>query len=194
MLVWLSNLMRWLGPVLIVAAIVFMSWWKKHKNDDSVRQRVDPWRLRLPVFGALSKKIAIARFSRNFGTMIASGVPLLQALDIVGEVSGNWVIEAAIKDVQESVRRGGESLTGPLGKHEVFPSMVTQMMAVGEDSGALETMLEKISEFYDQEVEATTEQLTSLIEPIMILGIGLVVGGMIVALYLPIFNVFDLIG
>ena len=193
MLVWLSNLMRWLGPVLIVAAIVFMSWWKKHKNDDSVRQRVDPWRLRLPVFGALSKKIAIARFSRNFGTMIASGVPLLQALDIVGEVSGNWVIEAAIKDVQESVRRG-ESLTGTLGKHEVFPSMVTQMMAVGEDSGALETMLEKISEFYDQEVEATTEQLTSLIEPIMILGIGLVVGGMIVALYLPIFNVFDLIG
>ena len=193
MLVWFSSLMRWLGPVLVVAIIVFMSWWKKHKNDEKVRQLVDPWRLRLPVFGALSKKIAIARFSRNFGTMMASGVPLLQALDIVGEVSGNWVIEAAIRDVQESVRRG-ESLTGPLGKHEVFPSMVTQMMAVGEDSGSLETMLEKISEFYDQEVEATTEQLTSLIEPIMILGIGLVVGGMIVALYLPIFNVFNLIG
>ncbi|GEA82273.1 type II secretion system F family protein [Cellulomonas uda] len=193
MLVWFSSLMRWLGPVLVVAIIVFMSWWKKHKNDDKVRQLVDPWRLRLPVFGALSEKIAIARFSRNFGTMMASGVPLLQALDIVGEVSGNWVIEAAIRDVQESVRRG-ESLTGPLGKHEVFPSMVTQMMAVGEDSGSLETMLEKISEFYDQEVEATTEQLTSLIEPIMILGIGLVVGGMIVALYLPIFNVFNLIG
>lgn len=193
MLVWLSNIMRWLGPVIIVGAIVFMSWWNKHKNDDAVRQKVDPWRLKVPVFGGLFKKIAIARFSRNFGTMIASGVPLLQALDIVGEVSGNWVIEQAIKDVQESVRRG-ESLTGPLAKHDVFPSMVTQMMAVGEDSGALETMLEKISEFYDQEVEATTEQLTSLIEPIMILFIGIIVGGMIVALYLPIFNVFNLIG
>jgi type IV pilus assembly protein PilC len=193
MLVWLSSIMRWLGPVIVVGVIVFMSWWNKHKNDDAVRQKVDPWRLKVPVFGNLFKKIAIARFSRNFGTMIASGVPLLQALDIVGEVSGNWVIEAAIKDVQESVRRG-ESLTGPLAKHDVFPSMVTQMMAVGEDSGSLEKMLEKISEFYDQEVEATTEQLTSLIEPIMILFIGIIVGGMIVALYLPIFNVFNLIG
>lgn len=193
MLVYLSDLMRWLGPVIVIATIVFTSWWRKHKHDDAVRRKVDPMRLRVPVFGQLSKKIAIARFSRNFGTMIASGVPLLQALDIVGEVSGNWVIEEAIKDVQESVRRG-ESLTGPLSKHEVFPSMVTQMMAVGEDSGALETMLEKISEFYDQEVEATTEQLTSLIEPIMILFIGVIVGGMIVALYLPIFNVFNLIG
>jgi len=193
MLVWLSGIMKWLAPLLVVFAVVFASWWRKHKNDESIRQRLDPWKLKLPVFGNLFKKIAIARFSRNFGTMIGSGVPLLQALDIVGQVSGNWVIEAAIKDVQDSVRRG-ESLAGPLAKHDVFPAMVTQMMAVGEDSGALETMLEKISEFYDQEVEATTEQLTSLIEPIMILFIGVVVGGMIVALYLPIFNIFKLIG
>ncbi len=191
-LVWLSGVMKWLSPVLVVATIAFLSWWRKHKHDESVQSRVDPLKLKLPVFGDLIKKIAIARFSRNFGTMIGAGVPLLQALDIVGEVSGNYVIEQAIKDVQESVRRG-EPLTGPLAKHEVFPSMVTQMMAVGEDSGSLETMLEKISEFYDQEVEATTEQLTSLIEPIMILGIGIIVGGMIVALYLPIFNVFELI-
>ncbi len=191
-LVWLSGVMKWLSPVIIVGVIAFMSWWRKHKHDDAVRSRVDPAKLKVPVFGDLFKKIAIARFSRNFGTMIGAGVPLLQALDIVGEVSGNYVIEQAIKDVQESVRRG-EPLTGPLAKHEVFPSMVTQMMAVGEDSGSLETMLEKISEFYDQEVESTTEQLTSLIEPIMILGIGIIVGGMIVALYLPIFNVFELI-
>ena len=191
-LVWLSGVMKWLSPVLVVATIAFLSWWRKHKHDESVQSRVDPLKLKLPVFGDLIKKIAIARFSRNFGTMIGAGVPLLQALDIVGEVSGNYVIEQAIKDVQESVRRG-EPLTGPLAKHEGFPSMVTQMMAVGEDSGSLETMLEKISEFYDQEVEATTEQLTSLIEPIMILGIGIIVGGMIVALYLPIFNVFELI-
>ncbi len=191
-LVWLSGVMKWLTPVIIVGVIAFMSWWRKHKHDDAVRSRVDPTKLKVPVFGDLFKKIAIARFSRNFGTMIGAGVPLLQALDIVGEVSGNYVIEQAIKDVQDSVRRG-EPLTGPLAKHEVFPSMVTQMMAVGEDSGSLETMLEKISEFYDQEVESTTEQLTSLIEPIMILGIGIIVGGMIVALYLPIFNVFELI-
>ena len=193
MLVWLSSVMKWLAPVLVVAGIAFATWWRKHKDDESVRQRIDPWKLRLPVFGNLIRKIALARFARNFGTMISSGVPLLQALDIVGQVSGNHVIETAVKDVQDSVRRG-ESLAGPLARHEVFPAMVTQMMSVGEDSGSLETMLEKIGEFYDQEVEATTEQLTSLIEPIMILFIGVIVGGMIVALYLPIFNVFNLIG
>lgn len=192
MLVYLSSVMKWLAPVLVVAIAIFSVWWKKHKNDDAVRQRIDPWRLRLPVFGNLFRKVAIARFARNFGTMIGSGVPLLQALDIVGETSGNTVVEQAIREVQESVRRG-ESLTGPLSRHPVFPPMVVQMMAVGEDSGSLETMLEKIGEFYDQEVESTTEQLTSLIEPLMIGFIGLIVGGMIIALYLPIFNVFELI-
>jgi len=117
----------------------------------------------------------------------------LQALDIVGETSGNLVIEKAAKDVGESVRRG-ESLSGPLSKHPVFPPMVVQMMAVGEDTGALDTMLEKISEFYDQEVEATTEALTSLIEPLMIAVIGVIIGSMIIAMYMPIFKIFDLIG
>ena len=193
MLVYLSHAMRFIVPIGVVLLIVFVRWWGKHKHDEAVRQKLDPVRLKLPIFGMLIKKIAIARFARNFGTMIGAGVPLLQALDIVGEVSGNWVIEQAVKDVQDSVRRG-ESLSGPLAKHEVFPSMVVQMMAVGEDAGSLEIMLEKISEFYDQEVEATTEQLTSLIEPLMIAFIGVVVGGMIVALYLPIFNIFKLIG
>jgi type IV pilus assembly protein PilC len=193
MLVYLSHAMRFIVPIGVVLLVVFLRWWGKHKHDEAVRQKLDPWRLKLPIFGMLIKKIAIARFARNFGTMIGAGVPLLQALDIVGEVSGNWVIEQAVKDVQDSVRRG-ESLSGPLARHEVFPSMVVQMMAVGEDAGSLEIMLEKISEFYDQEVEATTEQLTSLIEPLMIAFIGVVVGGMIVALYLPIFNIFKLIG
>ncbi len=125
-----------------------------------MRERLDPFKLKVPVFGNLFKKIAIARFTRNFGTMIHAGVPILQALDIVGETSGNLVIERAAKAVQESVR-SGNSLTGPLSQHPVFPPMVVQMMAVGEDTGALDTMLEKIAEFYDQEVEATTEQLTS---------------------------------
>lgn len=192
-LVWLSGLLKWLGPVILIAIIAFASWWRKHKNDEAVRRRWDPIKLKAPVFGTLMRKIAISRFARNFGTMIGAGVPLLQALDIVGETSGNWVIEEAIKDVQESVRRG-ETLTGPLSRHEVFPPMVVQMMSVGEDAGALETMLAKISEFYDQEVEASTEQLTSMLEPIMIVFIGSIIGGMVVALYLPMFKIFDLMG
>ncbi|NTW42565.1 MAG: type II secretion system F family protein, partial [Cellulomonadaceae bacterium] len=156
------------------------------------RERVDPLKLKLPVFGKLFQKIAISRFTRNFGTMIHSGVPLLQALDIVGETSGNLVIERAAKAVQESVRRG-ESLAGPLSQHPVFPPMVVQMMAVGEDTGALDTMLGKVADFYDQEVEATTEQLTSLIEPLMIVVIGAIIGTMVIAMYMPIFGVFDLI-
>jgi type IV pilus assembly protein PilC len=192
-LVWLSGVLKWLAPLLIVLIAVFMWWWRKHKNDESVRSRWDPMKLKMPVFGNLMRKIAIARFTRNFGTMMGAGVPLLQALDIVGETSGNWVISQAIKDVQEAVRRG-ETLSGPLARHDVFPPMVVQMISVGEDAGALETMLEKISEFYDQEVEATTEQLTSLLEPLMILFIGSIIGGMVIALYMPMFKIFDLMG
>jgi type IV pilus assembly protein PilC len=191
-LVWMSGVMKWLAPVLAVAGVVFAVWWGRHKNDEGIRRRLDPLKLRLPVFGGLIKKIAVSRFTRNFGTMMAAGVPLLQALDIVGQTSGNWVIEQAVKDVRESVRRGS-SLAEPLMQHDVFPPMVTQMIAVGEDAGALETMLAKISEFYDQEVEQTTESLTSLIEPLMIVTVGGLVGGMIVALYMPMFAIFDLI-
>jgi type IV pilus assembly protein PilC len=153
---------------------------------------VDPLKLKLPVFGNLFQKISVARFTRNLGTMISSGVPILQALDIVADTTGNVVVGRAVRDVQESVRQG-ESLARPLLDHPVFPPMVVQMMSVGEDTGALDEMLRKISEFYDQEVEATTEALTSLIEPIMIAVMGVVIGGMIIALYMPIFKVFDLI-
>lgn len=124
--------------------------------------------------------------------MMSSGVPILQSLDIVADTTGNRVLAHAVHDVQDSVR-GGESLAKPLEKHKVFPPMVVQMMAVGEDTGALDTMLLKISDFYDQEVEATTEALTALIEPLMIAFLGAVVGSMIIALYMPIFKIFDLI-
>lgn len=191
-LVVLSGIMRWAAPIMLVAAIVGLVWWQRHKHDEAVRAKVDPAKLRMPVFGPLFQKIALSRFTRNFGTMIASGVPLLQALDIVGETSGNWTVERAVRSVQESVRRG-ESLAAPLSQHPVFPPMVVQMMAVGEDAGSLEQMLAKISDFYDQEVEATTEQLTSLIEPVMIAVLGALIGGMIIALYMPIFSIFDLI-
>ena len=191
-LVTLSSMMKWLGPLLLVVIVVFSIWWGKHKNDDAVRSKVQPALLKMPIFGPLFQKVALARFTRNFGTMLGAGVPILQALDIVGETSGNWAIERAVKDVQESVRTG-QSLAGPLAQHPVFPPMVVQMVATGEDAGALETMLAKIAQFYDEEVTATTEQLTSLIEPLMIAILGVIVGGMIVALYMPIFSIFTLV-
>ena len=178
-------------PLLIVVVLVSI-WWGRHKNDRAVRERLDPIKLKVPVFGNLFRKIAVARFTRNFGTMIHAGVPILQALDIVGETSGNIVVERAAKSVQDSVRTG-QSLSAPLSHHPVFPPMVVQMMAVGEDTGALDTMLEKIAEFYDQEVEATSEQLTALIEPLMIVVLGSIIGSMIIALYMPIFSIFNLI-
>jgi type IV pilus assembly protein PilC len=157
-----------------------------------VRNVLDPIKLKVPVFGNLFQKIALARFARNLGTMMKSGVPILQSLDIVAATTGNVVLERAIRDVQESVRQG-EALAQPLTNHPVFPPMVVQMMSVGEDTGALDTMLHKISEFYDQEVEATTEALTALIEPIMIVVIGAIIGAMIVALYMPIFSLMNVI-
>ena len=192
MLVWLSSIMTWLAPVIVVVAIAFALWWRKNKNTDRVRRVVDPVKLRLPVFGILFKKIAIARFSRNFSSMMSAGVPILQILQIVGETSGNWVMEEALHKVAESVRQG-KSIAEPLSQESIFPAMVTQMVAVGEDAGALEQMLGKIADFYDDEVQATTEQLTAMIEPLMIAFLGIVIGGMIVALYLPIFNIFTLI-
>src|SRR3954451_8635402 len=191
-LVTLSNGLK-VGIVpLIVLIIVGVQVWKRVKRKPQVRNVVDPMKLKLPVFGELFRKIALTRFARNLGTMMASGVPILQSLDIVAETTGNVVLERAPRAVQESVRTG-ESLSKPLLDHPVFPPMVVQMMAVGEDTGALDTMLHKIAEFYDQEVEATTESLTAMIEPLMIAFLGGIVGSMIVALYMPIFKIFELI-
>jgi type IV pilus assembly protein PilC len=192
MLVFLSGAMKVIAPVGLVALIAFFVTWPKVKHLDQVRNTLDPLKLKLPVFGSLFQKIALARFTRNLGTMLRAGVPILQSLDIVADTSGNVVVARAVRDIEESVRRG-ESLTHPLSQHAVFPPMVVQMMAVGEDTGALDAMLQKISEFYDQEVEATTESLTALIEPLMIAVLGGLVGSMIIALYMPIFKVFDLI-
>ncbi|WP_432522485.1 type II secretion system F family protein [Kineococcus sp. SYSU DK006] len=191
-LVVLSHLMKYAAPIGVVLAIVAPIVWRKVKDERKVRELVDPLKLKVPIFGLLSQKIALSRFTRNLGTMLRSGVPILQSLEIVGDASGNVVIERAAKDVMESVR-SGRSLAGPLAEHAVFPAMVVQMMSVGEDTGALDAMLHKISDFYDQEVEATTEALTSLIEPLMIAFLGGIVGSMIVAMYLPIFKVMDLV-
>jgi type IV pilus assembly protein PilC len=191
-LVLLSDILKNLMPLFIVLLIVGLVLWRKYKNELRVRNVVDPMKLKAPVFGGLFQKIALSRFTRNLGTMIHAGVPILQSLDIVADTTGNVVIARAVRDVELSVRQG-ESLAGPLVNHPVFPPMVVQMMAVGEDTGSLDAMLHKISDFYDAEVKATTESLTSLIEPLMIAVVGGIVGAMIIALYMPIFKVFELI-
>ena len=192
LLVNLSKFMKIaVGPLIVLLIGSFIGY-SKVKDTERVRRIVDPLKLKIPVFGPLFQKVALARFTRNFGTMLRSGVPILQSLDIVADTSGNVILADAVRDVQNSVRQG-ESITAPLANHEIFPSMVQQMMAVGEETGALDTMLAKISDFYDQEVEATTEQLTALIEPIMILVLGVLVGGMIICLYMPIFKVYNLV-
>jgi type IV pilus assembly protein PilC len=191
-LVKLSNFLKIAIIPLVVLGIAAGAGWVRIRHKERVREIVDPLKLRIPVFGDLSAKIALSRFSRTLSTMISSGVPILQSLEIVRSATGNAVISKAITEVQQSVRQG-ESISGPLANYSVFPGMVVQMMAVGEDSGALDTMLAKISDFYDQEVEATTAGLTALIEPLMIVFLGGLVGGMIVAMYLPIFKIYDLI-
>lgn len=191
-LVFISGLMKFLVPLGVVAFIAFVITWPKVKLTPQVRGTLDPLKLKVPVFGNLFRKIALARFARNLGTMMKSGVPILQSLDIVAQTTGNVVLERALRAVQDSVRQG-ESLAGPLSDHPVFPPMVVQMMSVGEDTGALDAMLHKIAEFYDQEVEATTEALTALIEPLMIVSVGGIIGAMIVALYMPIFTLMNVI-
>ena len=187
-LVNVSQNMFWIVPTLVIGIFAGMVWWKRNKNTEAVRKVVDPLKLKMPVFGTLVKKIAVARFTRNFANMIGAGVPILQALSVIGATSGNYVIESATKRVAESVKNG-QSLSKPLADEPVFPPMVVQMMAVGEDSGSLEIMLTKIADFYDDEVQAMTEGLTSLIEPLLIAFLGVVIGSMVVALYMPIFSI-----
>lgn len=192
-LVTLSNNMVWMLPLLIVLGIVFWFWWVKNRHEERVRKVVDPLKLKLPVFGPLATKIAVARFSRGLSMMLKAGVPLVQALGIVGAASNNYKVEEAVRDVQESVKQG-RSFSAPLEKAEVFPSMVAQMVAVGEESGTLPDMLASIADFYEGEVKTATEQLTSAIEPILIVAIGVIIGGMVVSLYMPIFSIYGEIG
>lgn len=189
----LSQSAKFLIPVLIVASIAGRIGYKRaYKANAGFRLRADKIKLKVPIFGELFMKVAISRFTRTLGLLLKAGVPVLQALDIVADTTGNEVLTRATSDVKESVR-SGETIAGPLSRHPVFPPMVVQMISVGEDTGQVDEMLDKVSDFYDQEVEATTEALTSLIEPIMIAVLGGIVGSMIIALYMPMFGIFDLI-
>jgi len=184
----------WAG--LITYIVVPASLWfayKRIRSTERGRFALDAAKLRMPVFGPLFHKIAVSRFSRNLATLLGAGVPILQALEITAETVNNGPIAVAVRDVQSSVREG-ESIHRPLSTHDVFPPMVVQMIAVGEETGDVDGMLSKIADFYDVEIESTTESLTALMEPLMIGVIGGIVGGMVIALYMPMFQVFDLIG
>jgi type IV pilus assembly protein PilC len=165
---------------------------RRYINTENGRRSWDSFKLHVPIFGQLFRKVAMSRMSRTLGTLLRSGVPVLQSLEITRETTGNTIVADAIADVEDAVRQG-ESLARPLTKHKVVPAMVVQMLAVGEETGAVDTMLEKVATFYDSEVDATVDALTSLIEPILIVFLGGVVGGILISLYLPMFKLVDLI-
>lgn len=175
----------WSWFVLLGLGIAIGVFLRVYGATETGRYNLDSLKLRVPVFGDLSRKVAISRFTRTLSTLTRSGVAILQALEIVERTAGNEVYARAIRQSADSVRNG-ETLAEPLARAEVFPAMVTRMIAVGEKTGALEAMLMKISDFYDSEVKATVDQLTSLIEPILIMLMGLVVGAIVVALFMPI--------
>jgi len=192
MLIGVSDAMKRFFPLVLLAVIGLVIAYRRWRATPAGRYRLDQFKLKVKVFGPLFHKSALSRFSRTLATLIRAGVPILQALEIVADTVNNGVISRAIHDVQDSVREG-ESLATPLAKHPTFPAMVVQMMAVGEETGALDTMLSKVADFYDQEVEAAVASLTSLIEPLLIAVMGAAVGGMVVALYMPLFNIINLV-
>jgi type IV pilus assembly protein PilC len=190
-LVGLSHQMWWIAPGTVITGVVGTKWFRgKLRTDESWRLAFDKFKLRMPVFGKLFTKIAISRFARNLGTLLAVGVPVMQALDIVGATTGNAVIGEAMKDVQKSVR-DGQPMSAPLEQHPIFPTMVTNMMQVGEETGQVSSMLDKVSDFYDHEVETATESLTAAIEPLMVVVMGALIGAMVVCLYLPMFTIYQ---
>jgi type IV pilus assembly protein PilC len=190
-LVTLSHNMAWILPIVIVTVVGGLKGYRKAmQSSDSFRLKVDRFKLKLPVFGTLFTKLAISRWARNFGTLMAVGVPVIQALDIVGGTAGNAMIGLAMDDVRDAVRRGGQMSTA-LEKHPLFPTMVTQMVEVGEETGQITDMLDKVADYYDQEVETATESLTSAMEPLLVVLLGAVIGVMVICLYLPMFSIYQ---
>jgi type IV pilus assembly protein PilC len=184
-----NNLVRF-GPFLIVGLGAAAYGFKAYYGTPGGRKAIDAMTLKLPVLGILMRKIAVARFCRTLSTLLASGVSILEALDITARTAGNAVVEEAIQTTRKSIERG-ETIAAPLRETNVFPSMVVQMISVGEATGALDTMLSKIAEFYEEEVDVAVAGLLTLLEPIMIALLGGVVGGIVIAMYMPIFDLIS---
>lgn len=185
----LANQTIWVIVGLIVLFIIY----KKINGTKEGKYRIDQLKLKIPVFGQLFRKTAIVRFSGTLSTLITSGVPILQALDICRETSGNEVVTRALNDVYDSVKEG-ESIHEPLSKCKVFPPLVVHMVAVGEETGAIDQMLSKVAEAYEREVDDTVNALTSILEPVLIVFLGVIVGAIVIALYLPLFNIPKIVG
>jgi len=185
--VFLSDMVKSKILYIIAAAILFGFAFKKYYATEKGRDATDALVLKLPVFGMLLRKVAVAKFTRTMGTMLTSGVAILEALDIVAKTSGNRSVEKAIYNVRSGIAEG-RTMADPLTESGVFPPMVCQMISVGESTGALDAMLEKIADFYDEEVDQAVENMTALIEPIMLVFLGVTIGGLVIAMYLPIFK------
>ncbi|MGI8665451.1 MAG: type II secretion system F family protein [Jatrophihabitans sp.] len=186
----LSHNMYWALPLFLLVAAGGLRLYRRAVRDNyAFRLRVDRLKLKLPVFGSLFTKLAISRWARNLGTLLSVGVPIIQALDIVGGTAGNAVVSEAMIEVRDAVRVGSQ-MSGPLARHPMFPNMVVQMLEVGEETGQITDMLDKVSDFYDQEVETATDSLTSAMEPLLVVLLGAVIGVMVICLYMPMFSIY----
>lgn len=186
---WFQNNILYIFFGSIASAVGFRKMYKTEKG----RRIIDRILLKLPVFGDLIRKVAVARFTRTLGTMISSGVPILEALDIVARTAGNKIVEDAILKTRESISEG-KTIAEPLAETGVFPSMVVQMISVGESTGAMDAMLSKIADFYDDEVDTAVATLTSLLEPALMIFLGVIIGGMVISMYLPVFKLAQTLG
>ena len=180
----------WYYLLAIVAGVVFgLKYFLKTKRGNEIWNK---WQLKLPVFGPLIHKISMSRFARTFAQLIRSGVPILETLEIVGGSAGNTVIEHSIKSVSADVEKG-DNLSVAMSKKTIFPPMMLRMVSAGESTGKIDEMLEKMADFWDEEIEATLSALTSLLEPILIVVLGVIVGGIVIALFLPIFQLSEVV-
>ncbi|MEO5367535.1 MAG: type II secretion system F family protein [Magnetococcus sp. WYHC-3] len=182
----------WWLVILAIAAGIW-SFRQGYRRSEAFHYSVDKWTLRLPVFGMILRKGAVARFARTFATMVAAGTPILESLDNVARTAGNRVVAEAIQSARSSISEG-RTLAEPLSASEVFPPMVTQMISIGESTGNLELMLTKVADFYEEEVDRAVSALTSLLEPIILVILGTLIGGLVVAMYLPIFQMGSVVG
>jgi len=191
--VMISKFVRKYVFIVVPALILGFFLLRKYHQTESGKILMDRFLLKAPVFGELFRKIAVARFSRTLGTLVSSGVPILDGLNIVSKTAGNKVIETAILNARASIREG-ETIAEPLGRSNIFPPMVIQMISVGESTGALDSMLTKIAEFYEDEVDVAVGNLTSMLEPLLMIFLGVVIGGVVIAMYLPIFQMASAVG
>jgi type IV pilus assembly protein PilC len=182
-----SNIFKSYLPIVIAIVIILVIVGQRYYKKENGKRRIDDLMLKLPIFGELLRKVAIARFARTLGTLVSSGVPILESLNIVAGAAGNKVVEEAILRGRISISEG-QSISEPLSQSGVFPMMVTQMISVGETTGSLELMLNKVADFYESEVDTAVATLSSMLEPVLMIFLGVIVGGLVIAMYLPIFK------